>query len=267
MALVVAVLFGGVAAFVWAVWFCMMVQGAPPRVAVIGDYLPANFTPIFSAQAVVSAVLLTELPIYFALIIWTVALQDNAALLTPATRGFIQARTSTSAGGYVLLTPPQVVRPRCPHTVTFAVELNFGGGAIFPISPLFLTSAWTRVDGRTIALNMRDVPCFGMMADLTAGQLTLKNERCVNLLPVLTHELGHPCGLVHVPDASDLALMNSVLSERAAVPTRLNVSAFVAVLDRPVAGARPGELEFREAAGLRAPADWLFERGSSCHVR
>src|SRR5664279_4751935 len=50
-----------------------------------------------------------------ALIIWTAALQDNDALLTPATHAFIRTRRSTSSGGYVLLTPPQVVRVRAAH--------------------------------------------------------------------------------------------------------------------------------------------------------
>lgn len=53
-----------------------------------------------------------------ALTVWISALQDNDALLTPATRAFVRSRTSTSSGGFVLLTPPQVVRLLCPHTAT-----------------------------------------------------------------------------------------------------------------------------------------------------
>ena len=37
-------------------------------------------------------------------------------------------------------------------------------------------------------------------------------------------------------------------------------SALVAALERSVTGARPGELEFRETAGLQAPPDWTIER-------
>lgn len=194
-----------------------------------------------------------------ALTIWTAALQDNDALLTPATRAFIRARVSSSSGGYTLLTPPQVVRLHCPHSATFIVELNFGGDEAFPTQSLFLTLAKARLEGRTIALNMRDVTCFKTMPEFTTGQLTLRDEHCVNLLPILTHELGHAFGLDHISDAKGWALMNPVLSDHATVPTKLDVSALVSALERSVTGARPGELEFRAAAGLRAPADWKPE--------
>jgi hypothetical protein len=195
-----------------------------------------------------------------ALTIWTAALQDNDALLTPAARAFIRARTSTSSGGYVLLTPPQVVRLRCPHSATFIVELNFGGDETFPARSLFLTLAKARLEGRTIALNMRDVACFRTMPEFNDGQVALRDERCINLLPILTHELGHAFGLDHIPNAKGWALMNPVLSEHATVPARLDVGALVFALDRSINGARPGELEFREAAGLQAPPEWVIER-------
>jgi predicted Zn-dependent protease len=194
-----------------------------------------------------------------ALSIWTAALQNNDALLTPATRAFIRSRKSTSSS-YVLLTPPQVMRLRCPHAAIFIVELNFGGDETFPVRSLVFTLAKARLEGRTIALNMRDVTCFRTMPESNAGQLALRDERCVNLLPILTHELGHAFGLDHIPNTDGPALMNPVLSDRATVPTRLDVSALVAALERSVTGARPGELEFREAAGLQAPSDWAIER-------
>lgn len=195
-----------------------------------------------------------------ALTLWMAALRDNDALLTPATRNFIQTRTSTSSGGYRLLLPPQVVRLRCPHTAVFVVELNFGGDETFPSRSLFLTLAKARLVGRTIALNMRDVACFSTMPQQQAGQLSLRDERCVNLLPIAMHELGHAFGIDHIPDASGSALMNPVISDRATLPTPLDVSALVAVLERSVTGARPGELEFREAPGLQAPSDWVIKR-------
>ena len=195
-----------------------------------------------------------------AVTIWTAALQDNDALLTPATRAFVKARTSTSSGGYVLLTPPQVVRLGCPNSAVFIVELNFGGDETFPSNSLFLTLAKARLEGRTVALNMRDVTCFRTMSNYDAGQLPLRDERCINLLPILTHELGHAFGLDHIPNSAGWALMNPVLSDHATVPTRLDVAALVSALERSVKGARPGELEFHEAAGLQAPSDWKVER-------
>lgn len=190
------------------------------------------------------------------LTIWTAALQDNDALLTPSVRAFVQARQSKSSGGFVLLTPPQVIRLRCPHTAKFVVEFNFGGDGVFPASSLFLTLAKARVEGRTIALNMRDVTCFKTFDALNLGQLSLRQDNCVNLLPVLMHELGHAFGLDHVPVGSGSALMNPVLSGSATVPTQIDVKALVSALDRSISGARPGELEYRQAEGLQAPADW-----------
>ena len=203
-----------------------------------------------------------------ALTIWTAALQDNNALLTPAIRTFVRSRTSTSSGGYMLLTPPQVVRLQCPHAATFIVELNFGGDETFPSRSLFLTLAKSRLAGRTISLNMRDVACFRIMPEMTDGQVTLKDDNCVNLLPIFTHELGHAFGIEHIPSTNGWALMNPVLSDHATMPTRLDVDAFVSALERSLTGASPGELEFREAAGLQAPADWNFGRkGDESSVR
>lgn len=190
------------------------------------------------------------------LTIWTAALQDNDALLTASVRAFVQARQSKSSGGFILLTPPQVVRLRCPHAATFVVELNFGGDGVFPSNSLFLTLAKARVEGRTIALNMRDVTCFKTFEAMDRGQLSLRQESCVNLLPVLMHEIGHAFGLDHIPIGSGPALMNPVLSAAATVPTQADVKALVSALDRSISGALPGELEYRQAEGLRAPEDW-----------
>lgn len=190
------------------------------------------------------------------LTIWTAALQDNDALLTESVRTFVKARQSKSPGGFVLLTPPQVIRLRCPHTATFVVELNFGGDSVFPANSLFLTLAKARVEGRTIALNMRDVTCFKTFDAINLGQLPLRQDNCVNLLPVLMHELGHAFGLDHIPIGGGAALMNPVLSGSATVPTQTDVRALVSALDRSISGARPGELEYRQAEGLQAPPDW-----------
>lgn len=191
-----------------------------------------------------------------ALTIWTAALQDNDAILTPSVRAFVKGRQSKTSGGYILLTPPQVIRLRCPHMATFVVEFNFGGDEVFPASSLFLTLAKARVEGRTIALNMRDVTCFKTFTVLRDKQLAMREDNCVNLLPVLMHELGHAFGIDHIPVSSGVGLMNPVLSAQATVPTQIDVRALVTALDRSINGARPGELEYRQAEGLQAPLDW-----------
>lgn len=53
--------------------------------------------------------------------------------------------------------------------------------------------------------------------------------------------------------------MNPVLSARATLPNEVDVKAFISAMERSVTGARPGELEFRESAGLQAPEDWWTE--------
>lgn len=191
-----------------------------------------------------------------ALTIWTAALQDNDVLLTPSVRAFVQARQSKSTGGFVLLTPPQVIRLRCRHAATFVVELNFGGDGVFPANSLFLTLAKARVEGRTISLNLRDVTCFKTFVAMNLGQLSLREDNCVNLLPVLMHELGHAFGLDHITIDSGTALMNPVLSGSGTVPTEADIKALISVLDRSISGARPGELEYRQAEGLLGPPDW-----------
>jgi len=193
-----------------------------------------------------------------ALTIWMSALQDNDDLLTPAVRAFVAGRTYKSTGGYSMLLPPQVVRLSCPHAATFIVEFNFGAGDTFPTTLGTLMLARARLEGRTIALNLRDVDCFrNMLRFDNSKRLALRDDRCVNLLPVLTHELGHAFGMDHIPESAGTALMNSQLSERGTVPTRLDVAAFVATLARSITGAAPGALEFRASEGLLAPKDWV----------
>lgn len=192
-----------------------------------------------------------------ALTIWMSALQDNDDLLTPAVRAFVAGRVHKSPGGYSMLLPPQVVRLSCPHAATFIVEFNFGAGDTFLNTPGTLMLARARLEGRTIALNLRDVDCFKTMLRFDSSKrLALKDDRCVNLLPVLTHELGHAFGMDHIPDATGTALMNPRLSDSGSVPTRLDIAAFVSTLERSITGAAPGDLEFRASEGLLAPTEW-----------
>ena len=82
---------------------------------------------------------------------------------------------------------------------------------------------------------------------MNLGQLSLREDNCVNLLPVLMHELGHAFGLDHITIDSGTALMNPVLSGSGTVPTEADIKALISVLDRSISGARPGELLRREA--------------------
>jgi hypothetical protein len=193
-----------------------------------------------------------------AITIWIGALSDHDHLLTSDVRSFIASRTSRSTGGYILLTPPQVIRLKCPQTATFIIELNFGGDGLFPGFPSPVVLAKGRLEGRTIALNLRDVACYRTIAKLNAeNRMTFKDGECTNLLPVLIHELGHAFGISHIETNVGIALMNRNLSEQALVPTTHDVEALVDALQRSIVGAEPGALEFRVSEGVMPPKNWV----------
>ena len=87
-------------------------------------------------------------------------------------------------------------------------------------------------------------PEFGGHASETGGHVGPK------------YALGHAFGLDHIPIGGGAALMNPVLASSATVPTQTDVKALVSALDRSISGARPGDLEYRQAEGLQAPSDW-----------
>lgn len=64
------------------------------------------------------------------------------------------------------------------------------------------------------------------------AQLLLRDERCINLLPILTNELGHAFGLAHISGSAGWALMPPVLSDNFTVPARPDVVALVSVSGR-----------------------------------
>jgi hypothetical protein len=191
--------------------------------------------------------------------IWFNALFDFDRLLTPEIRSFVASRTARSEGGrYLLLTPPQVIMLKCPNAANFVIEINFGGDGLFPGFPSPVVLAKGRLEGRTIALNLRDVECYRSIAEgATGGRLVLEVDGCTNLIPVLTHELGHAFGISHLRLEQGAALMNPSLSTQALQPTEHDVRALVEVLHKSIVGAAPGILEFRSSEGVLAPTDWL----------
>jgi hypothetical protein len=190
--------------------------------------------------------------------LWVSALSDHKELLTPTVQAFVDGRTMKSNNGYSLQIPPQVVRLDCPHSATFVVELTFSG-KLFPTFPLALARA--RVEGRTIALNLRDFRFRSELDFKNAGKLRFKlDDGAINLLPILTHELGHAFGLNHSDVAEKPALMDSMLSHDALVPMPQDVGRFVKLLDTSIVGARPGVLEMVSSAGVRPPRDYQAER-------
>ena len=207
---------------------------------------PANFDKTKFGEEVRSA-------FQGAISLWTFSMSDRDALLTPAVRAFIRGRTRTAGSGYTLLTPPQVIQIECPHAATFTIQLSFAEGGLFPSSQPLLAKA--QVEGRTIALNMRRYKCF--RSDMTYDankQLALGLAGgCINLVPVLAHELGHAFGIGHLGKPGSASLMDAVLSPAALTPTDEDISALVAVLEKSITGASPGSLDFAASEGGRPP--------------
>jgi hypothetical protein len=191
--------------------------------------------------------------------LWVTSIADRGLLLTPDLRKFLKDRTSTSPGGYSMLLPPQVIRLKCPQSATFVVELGFLDEELFPRFPLVLARA--KIEGRTIALNMKPFKCFRSELKFDgAKQLRFQlDDGCINLIPIITHELGHAFGLNHFDDVNSHSLMDSRFSRDALVPTERDVAALIATLERTIDGAAPGILKFVSSAGVQPPADWVPE--------
>jgi hypothetical protein len=192
----------------------------------------------------------------FAVSAWTSGLATHDEILNAATRQFIASRTSTSQN-FRLLMPPQVISLKCTENVTFSVALVFKDPQLFPRYPLELARA--RIEGRTIALNMGGIPCFKteLRFDDNKQPVFETSDGCVNLIPVLTHELGHAFGLQHADNPDQHALMDSQLSRDALAPTGSDLRALEGVLSKSIEGAKPGELEFVSSSGVRPPTDWV----------
>jgi Matrixin len=188
--------------------------------------------------------------------LWTASLQDHDHLLTEPVRRFIETRSMKSQNGYWLLIPPQVIELRCPQSATFVVDLSFGNRSLFPRPPLVLAKAQT--EGRTIALNVLDFRCF--RAELlfdTDRQLTFElPDNCINLVPIMAHEIGHAFGIMHIDDPAEHALMDSRFSRDALMPTDCDVVALVAALHHSVTGSAPGVLTFVSSNGVQPPIDY-----------
>lgn len=189
------------------------------------------------------------------LTLWIAALADHDSVLTDSVRRFIASRTASSATGYTLLTAPQVIQLQCPQSASFVVELNFDESEMFPKFPLILARA--RIEGRTVALNTHSFRYRTELKFDSRKQLSFDfPDGAINLIPVMTHELGHAFGLGHLDHPQQASLMDSRFSREALTPTVSDVAAMVAALDSSISGAAPGLLPFLSSSGVQPPSDW-----------
>jgi len=178
---------------------------------------------------------------------WMGALQERRAQLPEAAQTALASMISTGSH-FQLLTPPQVVQVGCPDTASFLVRFAFHDekGLIVDGRP---KAARAEVEGRTLWINGVRYPCWRSSLRLELyispeENLAPTGVECVNLVPVLTHELGHAFGLAGHRDLPDKpSIMDSAIQESTVKPTPDDADDLVRVLLMPLQGAAPGRLD------------------------
>lgn len=189
-----------------------------------------------------------------ALTVWLAGLRDNDHLVDKVTRDFLNSRVSTTTSGHQMFLPPQVIQVQCPDTAVFQVMIIGKGSNFFEKNRRFLAKA--RIEGRTIALNFATYPCQETEVKFYGKK---KNPRyvvspgCINLLPIVTHELGHAFGIEHLDENGLDDLMDRKLVPAALTPSIRDLEAFAEVLKLAIVGDKPGELEFKASEGVLPP--------------
>jgi hypothetical protein len=137
---------------------------------------------------------------------------------------------------------PQVVAVRCPQLAMAIVNVSAGRGRFRDPAVVALA----QVEGRTTFLNAGDFKFFSRLAPRA-------DDPPVNLIAVMTHELGHAFGLPDEEGPPEESVMSGVQPDlrRPRDPTAADVRRFAAILRQSIGGAKPGEFNAVRCAGLR----------------
>jgi hypothetical protein len=181
-----------------------------------------------------------------ALTSWMSELWARRERYDPRLAAFLEGLVSRSPNGYAMLVPPQVVSLECPHTATFVVRIFFEKkGPFAPEVPV--KAAFAQRPGRTLLLNFADYACwrhayFQFVMEAATG--------CVNIVAILTHELGHAFGLGHVQ--TDDSIMTEIVY--VTKPSAADADRLAAKFIESIQGDRAGIFEFVPDNGVAVEA-------------
>ncbi|MBF0612759.1 MAG: matrixin family metalloprotease [Magnetococcales bacterium] len=160
-----------------------------------------------------------------------------------ALNAFLDGLVSKSPSGYSLFTPPQVVALGCPHTATFIIRVYLENSGPFAKKIKNIKAAFAAKPGRTILLNFANYGCWKN----SYFQFVIQEEtRCVNIVPVLIHELGHAFGLAHVNEAD--SIMNDTIF--ATKPSVGDLKIMSSKLMQSIQGEKAGIINFVTDSGV-----------------